>query len=77
MPLQLKLFGQLTDLCNTNSITMEDSRDTDILLEKLFHQFPELRKTKFIIAVDNKITTGNTLLTNESIVALLPPFSGG
>lgn len=77
MSVQLKFFGQLAELCGTDHITVEEIRDTNMLLENLFHQFPGLQNTKFIVAVDNKITTGNTLLTNTSIVALLPPFSGG
>jgi molybdopterin converting factor small subunit len=32
---------------------------------------------KYVIAVDKKVANENTTLTENSIVALLPPFSGG
>jgi molybdopterin synthase sulfur carrier subunit len=74
---QIIVFGQLTDLLHFSSIAISDVPDTDALREALATQFPSLATAKFAIAVDQQIVTTNTLLTEKSTVALLPPFSGG
>jgi molybdopterin synthase sulfur carrier subunit len=38
---------------------------------------PALAGMKYIIAVDKQVIIKNTILNNNSVVALLPPFSGG
>jgi molybdopterin synthase sulfur carrier subunit len=74
---QIIVFGQLTDLVQSSSIAIPDVPDTDALRKALTSQFPALATAKFAIAVDQQIITTNTLLTEKSTVALLPPFSGG
>jgi molybdopterin synthase sulfur carrier subunit len=40
-------------------------------------EYPDLKNSKYLLAVDKKIVEGNTSLDMNSIVALMPPFSGG
>lgn len=76
MALNIIIFGQLADITGSN-IIIENMADTDSLLKKLISLFPPLASTKFVVAVDKQTIKENTILNNNSSVALLPPFSGG
>jgi molybdopterin synthase sulfur carrier subunit len=76
MPLQIQLYGQLTDIAG-KSLTLETVRDTDALKELLHRKYPALQGIEYQIAVNKQLIHHNTELPEGSIVALLPPFSGG
>ena len=69
------MFGRLADIAG-NSISV-NARDTNSLITILHKDFPALANTKYLIAVNKQLINGKTVLDNNSIVALLPPFSGG
>jgi molybdopterin converting factor small subunit len=77
MPVQVIVFGQLTDILGHSPVTMEDVADTSTLIQQLNQRYPALVNAPYIIAVDKKIVSENTPLTGNNIVALLPPFAGG
>jgi molybdopterin synthase sulfur carrier subunit len=77
MPVQVIVFGQLTDILGKNPITIEGVGDTSELVAQLNQRFPALANAPYIIAVDKQIVNGNTTLAGNSTVALLPPFAGG
>jgi len=77
MKVKILLFGQLTDITGADTITLEGVVDTDSLAASLHGNYPGLINAKYVIAVDKKVISENTLLVNNSTVALLPPFSGG
>jgi len=77
MKVNILLFGQLTDITGTETISMEDIIDTNSLVEILQQTYPVLLNSKFLVAVNKKIISANTVLTDNCTVALLPPFSGG
>ena len=77
MQIQIIIFGQLTDIINTSSLTLNNIADTDSLVSELNKLYPAMAETKYIMAVDKQTVTSNTILKEASIVALLPPFSGG
>ena len=70
------LFGRLADVV-TDSIVPEEVHDTDSLVKILHKNYPALADTKYAIAVDKQLISENTILNKNSVVALLPPFSGG
>ena len=76
MQINIIIFGQLCDLLGEN-LVMNNVDDTDSLTSILNERYPELARSKYMMAVDKKLVKGNTLLNNNSTVALLPPFSGG
>ena len=76
MSLKIILFGRLADIAG-NSVAVDDVSDTDNLVKTLQKNYPVLAGTKYIIAVDKQVIKENTILNNNSVVALLPPFSGG
>jgi molybdopterin converting factor small subunit len=77
MTIHIILFGQLSDIIGVDKITIENSLDTDSMVKSLQNTYPALTQSTFVIALDKKIISSNTLLTDQCTVALLPPFSGG
>ena len=77
MSIRIMIFGQLTDIINSNILTLADISDTNGLVSELHKRFPALAGTKYMMAVNKQTITTNTILKEDSIVALLPPFSGG
>ena len=77
MQVKVMIFGQLTDIIKSNTLTLTGTTDTKALVDELKKQYPALGKAKYILAVDKQTVTENTILKDGSIVALLPPFSGG
>ena len=71
------IFGQLTDITGQQNLIINDVNDTDQLVEKLNTMYPAIAGAKFVIAVNKQVVSENTILSNNSTVALLPPFSGG
>jgi molybdopterin converting factor small subunit len=76
MEIKVIIFGQLCDLLG-ESLILQDVADTTSLTAILKERYPGMADAKYLMAVNKKLITGNTLLTNNSTVALLPPFSGG
>ena len=77
MKVNIILFGQLTEITGADTVTLEGVVDTDSLVETLHGNYPALINSKYVMAVDKKVISKNTLLTHNCTVALLPPFSGG
>ena len=77
MKVSVIFFGQLTDITKTASLDVRGIKDTNSLVQQLYEQFPGLRSAKFIIAVNNERIIDNSTLTEDSTIALMPPFSGG
>lgn len=76
MPINIIIFGQLSEVLG-ESLELQDIGDTDRLTVVLNEKYPELSGMKYMMAVDKKLVTENTLLANNNTVALLPAFSGG
>lgn len=76
MQVNIIIFGQLTEITG-HSILVDNITDTDSLVKELNKLYPALADKKYAVAVDKKIIIANTVLTGDSMVALLPPFSGG
>jgi molybdopterin converting factor small subunit len=70
------IFGQLCEVLGEN-LVLNNIADTDSLTTVLNEKYPKLIDSNYLMAVDKKLVTENTLLTNNVAVALLPPFSGG
>ena len=77
MAIQVKIFGQLVEIINSDKLTLSGITDTDSLVSELNQRYPSLADSRYMMAVNKQTITVNTILTEDSIVALLPPFSGG
>lgn len=76
MKINIIIFGQLSEVLGEN-LVMEDIADTESLQQVLHKKFPELANYKYVMAVNKKQVTINTVLNEDCTIALLPPFSGG
>lgn len=77
MPIEVIVFGQLTDIVGRQPLQINDVTDTHQLVQVLQQRYPALVQAPYIIAVDKEIVDTNTALTGNNTVALLPPFAGG
>ena len=77
MPIRIMIFGQLTDIISSNELTLSGIADTNSLVNELNKLYPSLAGARYMMAVNKQTITTNTVLKEDSIVALLPPFSGG
>lgn len=77
MQIRIMIFGQLTDIINSSTLTLTDIADTNSLVNELNKLYPALAASKYIMAVNKQTVMANTVLKEDSTVALLPPFSGG
>ncbi len=77
MQVQVIIFGQLAEITGSSGILLQDISDTDSLILELQKMYPALAGSKYAIALDKKVINRNTILADNNIVALLPPFSGG
>ena len=75
MEITIRSYGSIADITGS-SFSLNEVTNIENLKEKLFENYPELAKKIFLISVDKKIATNETIIAN-STVALLPPFSGG
>jgi len=76
MPINVIIFGQLADIAGS-SLALENIADTQSLVKELHTRYPALAHAKYALAVDRRIVNENTALSENSTIALLPPFSGG
>jgi molybdopterin synthase sulfur carrier subunit len=77
MPIKVITFGRIRDLTGSGEILFAEVPDTDQLIQQLHAKYPGLKGSPYIMAVDKEVISGNTNLSGESIVAILPPYSGG
>lgn len=77
MALTIRLFGQFAEMAGSQTLQVEQVADTDALRLKLESMFPVLQSIPYLVAVDKDVATGNTVLQPGSVIALLPPYSGG
>lgn len=77
MKTRVLFFGQLVDITGTEELQLDRFADTETLTASLHQQFPALAQSKYVIAVNQEMISGHTILQDNSTVALLPPFSGG
>jgi molybdopterin synthase sulfur carrier subunit len=75
--MNIKVFGQLTDIFGDENISIENAADVQELKNQLLEIFPALSEKTFVIAVNKKITYENIPLNQDAEIALLPPFAGG
>lgn len=75
MEIKIIAFGRIAEITG-KELTINAS-DTDTLKQQLAGKFPQLSGMKYAVAVNKKMTEGNTELNTHDTVALMPPYSGG
>jgi len=77
MALEVQFFGQLTDKIGKSTVQLNHATNLIQLKEILFKEFPLLKESKFVIAINNKMATDTSEIPEHAVIALMPPFSGG
>ena len=80
MKIQVLFFGITTDLVGKTSIPLTISEITTVyeLKEILKLNYPNLKNIHdFSIAVNETYADNDLVLTEENVVAIIPPVSGG
>lgn len=77
MSIEVLFFGQLTDVTACTSLIIENPGSISQLKKNILQQFPDLNKSKFTIALNNKMIENDEVISENSKIALMPPFSGG
>ena len=77
MEINIIAFGQIADIFGCRSLQLYDVNSTDALKLYLEKKFPQLKELNYLVAVDRNIIQGNTIISDKTDIALLPPFSGG
>ena len=75
--IKIKAFGMIAERMGQEEILIPNPGSTELLLQKLYQDFPQLESMKFSLAVNKKLCTEPTAIPHEAELALLPPFSGG
>jgi sulfur-carrier protein len=76
MQINIITFGQICEVLG-ETVVVNNINDTDSLILELKNKYPRLKDITYRIAVNKKLISTNTLLTDNSTVALMPAFSGG
>ena len=71
------LFAQMAELLGAKELTIPNLTDTDNLIQYLKDKYEGFGNSAYIIAVGKEVIQENTKLYSNSIIALLPPYSGG
>jgi molybdopterin converting factor small subunit len=77
MKITVLSFGQIKDITGSSDLIFTDVNNSAQLLENLISKYPELSTLNFSIAVNKKIISEKTALSDNDVIALLPAFSGG
>ena len=70
-------FGKIAEITGHSNLTIDGINDTDSLKSLLEKTYPGLKNTTYLMAVNKEVVNVNSILPENAIVALLPPFSGG
>ncbi len=77
MKKKILFFGQLVEIVGAKELELEGVNDIESLTSTLHQRFPLLGQSKYIIAVNQEMISDNRKLEDHSIIAFMPPFSGG
>jgi sulfur-carrier protein len=76
MQVNIIIFGQLRDVLG-EKLELDNVNDTVGLKAVLHEKYPGMSGANYMVAVDKKVITENTTLTENCTIAILSPFSGG
>ncbi|MDO8366074.1 MAG: MoaD/ThiS family protein [Saprospiraceae bacterium] len=77
MTIKIVAFGKIADILPQQEWETDGLETAGMLRGQLEAKYPNLKGQRYLIAVDKKIANDDSPLEEHSVVALLPPFSGG
>lgn len=72
-------FAHLKEIININEEQITLNQDYPVLNFKqyLVEKYPELKDETFQVAVNEEFVQESSVITDQDVVALIPPVSGG
>lgn len=77
MEIEVISFGKIAEIIKIKKLILNSIVDTDDFRNYLEETYPALNNMKYKLAVDKQIVQENCKLKDGSVVAIMPPFSGG
>ena len=75
--MQIKTFGKITEIVNKD-FEISFPKTVRALKSELETIFPDLAGLSYTIAIDNEIINDeHQVIQHASVLAIMPPFSGG
>ncbi len=77
MAIKIKAFGVVRSILGREEMDYPYFEELDDLLDKLKHDYPELNRHNFVVAINQQVVNENDKLADGDELALMPPFAGG
>lgn len=78
MKLTINYFGMIVETVGSSKADFElHGKNVSDLKNELEYTFPELLGMSYQIAVNQKLVSSETMITEQDEIAVLPPFAGG
>ncbi len=81
MKIVIKYFGMIEEAIKKSEETLILNSEKNIYIndihKELKENYPVLENMNYKIAINLQITEENTIIENNTEIALLPPFAGG
>lgn len=79
MRVNVLAFGIAKEIFGTNHLTIEfEGSTSEDLKRSLEKQFPRLKQLPtYLLAVNNEYESGETAISSNDEIAIIPPVSGG
>lgn len=78
MKLTINYFGMIAEAVGSSKAEFElHGKNVSDLKNELENTFPELLGMSYQIAVNQKLVSTETEITEQDEIAVLPPFAGG
>jgi molybdopterin synthase sulfur carrier subunit len=77
--IRLLLFGSLAAKVGVRELDIEfkEGANASSIIKELCSRFPELPSGPYVIAVNEVQVDNSTKLSDNDVVAIMPPFAGG
>jgi molybdopterin converting factor small subunit len=79
MNLKIQFFGMIAELVGKEQLELNAFQGSalDEVEAYLLQEFPDLSKMTYTMSLNRQVVDKGTELTEQSEIALLPPFAGG
>ncbi|MBL7796885.1 MAG: MoaD/ThiS family protein [Saprospiraceae bacterium] len=77
MKINILAFGKIAEILPQQEWELAGTETAGALRIRLETEYPALKNLRYRLAVDKQLASDDTRLHDNSVVALLPPFSGG
>jgi len=77
--LTIHYFGQSAEIANCSSDTLEFAKGNTVrnVLDGIYARHPGLRQINIRLAINKKMADSSEVVSEDAMVAVLPPFAGG